>query len=285
MIRNSLLSILVFLISPFWQAAYIGKVPSILKPSNADAPIINTVGKNILTRFNPPAGYYRKELDKNSFAYYLRTLPLKEDGATVKLYDGNEKGYAVYDAVVDMDIGKKDLQQCADAIMRLRGEYYYSRKEFEKISFVLTNGFRMDYSEWVKGKRLAVNGNKTHWVQSAAPSNTYADFRKYMEVVFNYAGTLSLSKALHPKNIDNIAIGDVFVHGGSPGHAVIVVDVAESKSGGKVFMVAQSYMPAQDIHILKNFEDETISPWYKNSISQFNSPQWSFEISELKSFE
>jgi hypothetical protein len=271
-----------------WTLPLTMKLPFTNSTSTGDVEnvsLINPSGKNILTRFNTPAEFFRKDINKNSFGYYLRNLPLKKDGAVVKLYDGSEKGSAVYDAVVDMDIGEKDLQQCADAIMRLRGEYYFSRNEFDKISFVLTNGFRMDYSEWIKGNRLAVSGSKTHWMKSAAPSNTYADFRKYMEVVFSYAGTLSLSRSLHPKNIDNIAIGDVFVHGGSPGHAVIVVDVAENKSGGKVFMVAQSFMPAQDIHILKNFEDEHISPWYKNSISQLNTPQWSFDISELKSFE
>jgi hypothetical protein len=271
-----------------WTIPFPVNVPFIKSTTGAgveNISIINPAGKKIMTRFNTPAEFVRSDIDKNSFGYYLRNLPLKEDGAVVKLYDGNEKGSAVYDAVVDMDIGNKDLQQCADAIMRLRGEYFYSRSEFEKISFTLTNGFVMDYSEWMKGNRLAVNGNKTHWVKTAAVSNTYADFRKYMEVVFSYAGTLSLAKTLYPKNIDNIAIGDVFVHGGSPGHAVIVVDVAESKTGSKVFMVAQSFMPAQDIHILKNFEDERISPWYNSSISQLNTPQWSFDISELKSFE
>ena len=268
-----------------WTIPLPVKLPTTDAASSENISLIHPGGKNILTRFNPPAEFFRKEMDKNSFGYYLRNLPLKEDGAIVKLYDGTEKSSAVYEAVIDLDIGKKDLQQCADAIMRLRGEYFYSRREFEKISFTLTNGFRMEYTEWMNGSRLAVTGNKTRWVKSAAPSNTYADFRKFMEIVFSYAGTLSLSKALHPKNIDNIAIGDVFVHGGTPGHAVLVVDVAENKSGGKVFMVAQSFMPAQDIHVLKNFEDERNSPWYKNSISQLNTPQWSFEINELKSWD
>ena len=47
--------------------------------------------------------------------------------------------------------------------------------------------------------------------------------------------------------------GDVFIKGGSPGHAVIVVDVAiYTQTGKKVFLLAQSYMPAQQIHILVN---------------------------------
>ena len=28
-------------------------------------------------------------------------------------------------------------------------------------------------------------------------------------------------------------------------------------------MIAQSYMPAQEIHILKNMEDKKLSPWYR----------------------
>jgi hypothetical protein len=243
---------------------------------------INEKGTTVQTRFNPPAGFERKELDKNSFEYYLRNLPLKPAGTRVKYFNGDDKDDFVYTAVVDMDISTKDLQQCADAIMRLRGEYYYSRKEYDKISFKLTNGFKVDYSEWMNGKRVAVNGNKTSWKQSAAPSNTYKDFRNYMEFIFTYAGTISLSKYLHDKSIKDIAIGDVFIVGGSPGHAVIVVDVAENKSGEKIFMLAQSYMPAQETQVLKNLNDEKLSPWYSTyTDGPIETPQWTFHKDQL----
>jgi len=190
--------------------------------------IIDENGMTVQTRFNPPNGFQRKSVAENSFASYLRNLPLKPAGAKVKYYNGDIKYDDVYDAVVDMDISNRDLQQCADAIMRLRGEYFYSIKAYDQISFTLTNGFKMDYTEWMKGNRVIVNGNKTVWRKTAEPSNTYKDFRNYMEFVFMYAGTLSLSKSLHSKDIKDIAIGDVFILGGSPGHAVIVVDVAEN---------------------------------------------------------
>ncbi|HKO82672.1 MAG TPA: DUF4846 domain-containing protein [Chitinophagaceae bacterium] len=61
--------------------------------------------------------------------------------------------------------------------------------------------------------------------------------------------------------------GDVFIKGGFPGHAMIVVDIAQNKKGGKIFMLAQSYMPAQDIHIVKNPMNEKLSPWYEVSDS------------------
>lgn len=247
--------------------------------------LIEESGSTLQTRFNPPEGFERNPIDENSFAYYLRNLPLKPDGTKVKYYNGSTKDNIVYDAVVDMPISNKDLQQCADAVMRLRGEYFFAQKAYDKISFTLTNDFVMNYSEWMKGNRLAVNGNTTSWKKTAAQSNTYTDFRNYMEMVFSYAGTLSLSKSLHSKNLKDISSGDVFIVGGSPGHAVIVVDVAENKSGEKIFMLAQSYMPAQETQVLKNLNDENISPWYSaNIIGNLETPQWTFTTDQLKTW-
>jgi len=250
-----------------------------------DKGIINEQGKSIQTRFNTPTGFERKQVDSNSFAFYLRQLPLKPAGSKVKFFNGQTKDSDVYDAVVDMEISNRDLQQCADAVMRLRGEYFYSIKAYDQISFTLTNGFKMDYTEWMKGNRVAVNGNKTSWRKTAEPSNTHKDFRKYMEFVFTYAGTLSLSKCLHSKKMKDTAVGDVFIFGGSPGHAVIVVDVAENKLGEKVFMIAQSYMPAQETQILKNKSYDELSPWYSANINDIlETPQWTFDVKDLKTW-
>lgn len=243
--------------------------------------IIDEKGTTLKTRFNPPAGFERKPVDESSFAGYLRNLPLKPAGTQVKYYNGLAKNHEVYHAVVDMEISNKDLQQCADAVIRLRGEYLYAIKAYDRISFKLTNGFTAAYAEWMKGKRVVVDGNKTYWRKKAEPSNTYRDFRKYMDFVFAYAGTLSLSKELRPRNVKDITIGDVFIVGASPGHAVIVVDVAEGPSG-KVFMLAQSYMPAQETQILKNFNNPGISPWYSADIEgSFYTPEWKFEAGQL----
>ncbi|MEO6682428.1 MAG: DUF4846 domain-containing protein [Ginsengibacter sp.] len=248
--------------------------------------LINEEGRTIQTRFNPPPGFKRTKVNNISFANYLHQLPLKPSGTKVKYFNGEIKHLDVYDAVVDMEISNRDLQQCADAIIRLRGEYLYSMKTYDKISFNLTNCFKMDYSNWMDGNRLAVEGNKTSWRKTAEPSNTYQDFRKYMEMVFVYAGTISLSKELRSKSIKDIAAGDVFIIGGSPGHAVIVVDVAENKSGEKVFMIAQSYMPAQETQILKNKNDDKLSPWYSaNMKDKLFTPEWTFEVGHLKAWK
>ena len=79
--------------------------------------------------------------------------------------------------------------------------------------------------------------------------------------------------------------GDVLIKGGSPGHAVIVVDVAVNSGGERVFMLAQSYMPAQDIHILRNPAANGTHPWFKvTSNPLINTPEWTFEQSQLRTW-
>ena len=80
--------------------------------------------------------------------------------------------------------------------------------------------------------------------------------------------------------------GDVFIHGGFPGHAMIIMNVAEDGSGRKALLVAQSYMPAQDIHIVKNLGDAASSPWYiiNGETEHLVFPEWIFSKSELYRF-
>ena len=91
----------------------------------------------------------------------------------------------------------------------------------------------------------------------ATHPNKRTELEDFLKVVFSYCGTLSLAAQLNAvPDFDNIQPGDVFVKGGSPGHAMIVIDAAINSAGKKVFMLAQSYMPAQDIHVVKNPTNE-----------------------------
>lgn len=248
--------------------------------------IINNSGNTLATRINPPKNYIRTTEPSNSYAQYLRNLPLKPQGSLVSYYNGTSKpNHNVYEAVIDLPIGKKDLHQCADAVMRLRAEYLWYQKKYNQIHFNFTNGFNVAYTEWIKGKRIAVKGNKTSWFQKTTPSNTYNDFWNYMEIIFSYAGTLSLAKELKSVQIDDIKIGDVFIQGGSPGHAILVIDMAiNPKTNKQMFLLAQSYMPAQEIQILKNPNNKD-TPWYSTDINELLiTPEWTFNIEDLKRF-
>lgn len=250
---------------------------------------IDADGSTIATRFIVPEGFVRTQIDSNSFASYLRYLPLKRDGAQVRYFDGRSKPNTnVYDAVVDLPIGKRDLHQCADAVIRLRADYLFQNKKYDSIHFNFTNGFKADYANWRKGKRIVVDGNQVFWKQKAQASDTPEAFWKYLEMVFSYSGTASLSKELKSVALEEMRIGDVFIKGGFPGHAVIVVDMAiDELSNEKLFLLAQSYMPAQEIQLLKNPNAGELSPWYSASAiaTELRTPEWTFNRSALKRFD
>ena len=99
--------------------------------------------------------------------------------------------------------------------------------------------------------------------------------------VFGIANTASLARELEPvRDPKRLEAGDVFIEGargGRFGHAVLVLDVAESASGERVFSIAQSYMPAQDIHVLVNPGEPRLSPWYRATADgSLVTPEWSF---------
>ena len=204
------------------------------------------------------------------------------------MYNGALKGnQSAHHLVLDIDVGQKDLQQCADAVMRLRAEYLWSSENFAGIHFNFTSGHTSKWLDWKAGKRPVVNGNKVTFVQKAAADGSYANFKKYLTDIFNWAGTSSLSKELKKVEMKDMQIGDVLIQGGFPGHAVTVVDMAKNTvTGETVFLIAQSYMPAQQIHVLRNPSDEKLSPWYKIKTSgNIETPEWTFTANDLRRFE
>ncbi len=160
-------------------------------------------------------------------------------------------------------------------------------KRYQDISFNFTNGFKAEYSRWAKGERIRVNGNQVSWYTSRETDYSYPTFRAYLDQVFIYAGTASLAKELKTIPYHTLQTGDVLIQGGYPGHAVIVADIAiHPETGKKVYLLAQSYMPAQDIHILVNPTDPALSPWYEpdSSAATIRTPEWTFYPADLKRF-
>lgn len=218
----------------------------------------------LATSIAPPPGFERASVAAESWAHWLRGLPMKPAGSPVMLHNGKRKWRQdAHVAVIDIDVGKRDLQQCADAIMRLRAEWLYANPRPTRIAFNNTNGEPMVF-------RLR-------------KGTSYKRFRKYMTRVFAYAGTYSLERELIRKPLAGVTIGDVFIKGGFPGHAVLVVDMAVNPTtGAKKFLLMQSYMPAQDMHILKNPSDPTGSPWYDVVPgARLVTPEWEFDTDAL----
>jgi hypothetical protein len=239
-------------------------LPILLQFNNNRSRVINKqlYHKLLIQDIPPPPGFKRTSVNNRSFAEWLRQVKLKKS-KTVYLFNGMPKTnqQAQY-AVLDIPVGSKNLQQCADAVMRLRAEYLYSAGRHNEIVFYdnLNRAYRFD------------------------AANDRSGVESYLEKVYAWCGTLSLDKQLKTiRNYADVQPGDVFIHGGSPGHAVIVMDVAININGEQVFMLAQSYMPAQDIHILKNPADEKQSPWYSLPANgPLQTPEWTFKQGERK---
>jgi hypothetical protein len=244
---------------------------------------ISTVGDIPL-----PDDYVRTPAAEKSFHQFLTNVKLDTTDNVVHLFNGEVKANQnAHFAILDMDVSNKDLQQCADAVMRLRGEYLFHNNQKDEISFLFTNGDRVYFKQWAQGFRPTIKGNKVIWTKQANEDNSYASFRKYMELIFTYAGTLSLSNELKPvPDFEDILPGDIIIIGGSPGHAVIVMDMAtHTTTGEKIFMLAQSYMPAQEIHILKNQAAPKFNPWYQiPNGNDFPTPEYFFTKDNLMRF-
>lgn len=209
-----------------------------------------------------PKGFERPNVSPQSFAAWLRNMKLKKD-KTVYLFNGQQKyNQSVQFAVLDFSVGDKDLQQCADAVMRLRAEYFFEIKAFDQIVFYDNNNVSYRFT---------------------APF-TRENFSVYLQKVFGMCGSASLSKHLSAvHSFGDIQAGDVLIRGGFPGHAVIVMDVAVNKAGKKIFLLAQGYMPAQDIHVLKDPMNEELSPWYELNDNEFiQTPEYTFYRNEWK---
>lgn len=217
-------------------------------------------------RFAPPPGYARAPAAEGSFASWLRNLPVKPGTPPVLLFDGSEKrNRSAHAAVIDMDVGRRNLQQCADAIIRLRAEWLRAAGRGRDVCFRFTDGTAFPLSKWRGG-------------------GSYGGFRAYLTRVFQYAGTASLSRELAPA-AGAVEIGDVFIEGGFPGHAVIAVDAADGANGERVFLAAQSYMPAQEAHVLRNPGDAALGPWYRPTADgSLETPEWSFPAGSHRRF-
>ncbi len=243
----------------------------------------------IINRIRVPYGYERYTHEIGTFGHWLQHLPLKSGNPKVYLYSGDPKwNQTAHCYVVDIETGTKDLQQCADALMRLRAEYLYSNGQQDEIHFQYTNGAEVRYSKWKAGYMpVPQSGGTVKWVTSSKAGSGYKKFKDYLIQVYNYAGTHSLDKELPRKDFDAMEPGDIIIEGGFPGHGIIVVDMARNrKTGKKVFLLAQSYMPAQDIQILRNPNNSKLSPWYSLGEIDYilDTPEWEFDTDDLRTW-
>lgn len=235
----------------------------------------------------PPPGFTRVDVPKGSFGEFLRTLPLQPEGAPVVDYRGSrlhdDGRHPNIVAVADIDVGERDLQHCADAIIRLHAEWRYGRGDRDLV-YRTVSGQPLSYRGYVAGDRAIVAGKNLVIKHAAAPrKDDHVLFRGWLDDVFSWAGTASLERdGKKVASASEMIPGDFFVMSGSPfGHAVIVLDIARDERGRMALLLGQSYMPAQSFQILARDG----SPWFvvEPGDAFVNTPFWrAFPMTSLR---
>ena len=199
--------------------------------------------------FPAPPGFARVAAPQGSYAAWLRGLPVRTDRKSVLSYAGGAIA-APSAGVVLLDVGRRNLQQCADSVIRLHAEYHWQRDNADALGYHFTSGDLSTWKAWRRGERFKVKGARVSRVRGRGGRSDHSGFRAYLDHVFRYAGTRSLHLDSDGVNGDLLP-GDFFVEGGGPGHAVMLLDVAVHPDGRRVALVGQGYLPAQEFHVLR----------------------------------
>jgi hypothetical protein len=204
-------------------------------------------------RFAPPSVFRRITVAPKTFGAWLRNIPLAAPGTPVRSYTGAlhlPADHPHIAAVTTLDIGKRDLQQCADAVMRLHAEWLWQAGRASEASYPSGAG-PIPYRRFLSGGYPAPSGRTFVWKSRGPRDKGHATYRKYLDAVFSWSNTVALEQKSKRVSRGELRAGDFFILAGNPGHSVLVLDVAEDARGRRVALLGQSFMPAQSFQILR----------------------------------
>jgi len=218
----------------------------------------------------------------NSWTYFLQHLPVVDKPIV------DYKGRAIdfqqkHVGIIPLDVGTTDLQQCADALMRLRAEFLFQQNRYQEVGFHFVNGHYYSWNDYCNGLRPVLKGREIKFITTLHSEKNHVSLRHYLDIVYSYASTISLAKELKPAS--DFEIGTVVIHPGSPGHCFIIIDESRNKRGEKIYKLAEGYTPAQSIYVLRNLDEQGISPWYQLKMGPIETASYRFDNYKLVKFE
>lgn len=250
---------------------------AVTHPWLADAkPDLPKAHDTLEQRFPAPAGFARVAVAAGSFGEFLRALPLAPPGSPVLTYQGkvlHDASHPNVAAVVAIDVGKADLQQCADSVIRMHAEWQWSLGRRDQ-RYATAGSAPMSFAKYLAGERTYWKDGKLALKNVGPTAATHAGFRSWLDQVFGSANTASLAKEAKPIAVADLKPGDFVVMPGVPfGHAVLVLDVARASDGRRVALLGQGFMPAQSFHVLRRSPKET---WFvlDEASGKLETPFW-----------
>ncbi|MBN2193282.1 MAG: hypothetical protein JW751_10740 [Polyangiaceae bacterium] len=228
-----------------------GRYAWLADPSRTGVPAAATLASAIPT----PPGWERIAVPPQSFSAWLRDLPLAAPGTPVKnwrgdeVYPGNEE---YVQAVVAIDVGKGDLQQSSDVILRLHAEWQWWQGKRD-MTYLAATKDSMSYADYCSGKRPLAQGPHIYWVKQRDPNdpNDRGAFRDFLDVVFMWANSTAVRMQSEVVAPADLAPGDFFLQRDKSGHAVVILDVVAKPSGDRLALLGQALTPAMNIHVLR----------------------------------
>ena len=217
----------------------------------------------IQSAIEPPNGFSRIPADSNSFAAWLRRMPLLPSGSPVLDYRGQIWKFdadSTVAAVLAMNIRGRKLDQCMDILVRMHIEYLLETGKQESIHLPLPDGTFISWQKWAKGWRPVFRGANFQLIKSAQPDASKLNFQKYLNTIFEYSGTQTFYHYYPDVSVEKLKIGDFITKKGRKGHAIMIVDLVENKEGEIMALIGQGDTPACQFYLLQNGDG---SPWFK----------------------
>ena len=114
-------------------------------------------------------------------------------------------------------------------------------------------------------------------------------FEKYMKAVYGACNTSSVYHETEVRALKDVQPGDILVYPsrrkGTYGHAIMIADVAKSKSGKLAILCIEGNTPAREAHIVRN-PNTFRNPWFvlKGDEKVINISVFRFNKEELRHY-
>lgn len=252
---------------------------------------LNDEGTVIKDRVEVPDGYIRPPFPESSFQNFLRSMPMKKAGAKVMKYDGYNKFFDCYAAVVDMDFPmESDVIHSEHTIQLIRSLYFYKTEKYDLMRFSYDDNRNMDFFEYGSGIRFVWQDSIYVKEEIASEDFSINAFNNYLGDLYGESTTRGLKADTREIEFGEMSVGDLLLQPGnqhSKGHTVMVMDMAiDPLTGERLVLFGQGFEPTQDFHIIDNPYEEDISPWYRvdEDAHFFSTIQWTFRKKHCRRF-